>query len=140
MRNLLKLNKRRKKAQFYVLSAFAIVTIIYFVSKWMEPLTIIDTSQTVLMDEIFIFNNIKEKAIETAKVSKNCEDLKYNLQEYSEFIKSYMREKGKLLLLQYQFISPCFDNPPTPAVIEFNLTLISPNIRIESVFPVYFIP
>ncbi|MEM7821573.1 MAG: hypothetical protein QXX38_02040 [Candidatus Aenigmatarchaeota archaeon] len=111
----------------------------YFISRWIEPYTIIDTSQVIMMDEIFMFNNIKEKALQTVNSSKSCEDLVYNLEEYSSFIRRYSLEKGKLLL-EYKFTSPCFEDPTTPAVIEFNITLISPRIKIESYFPAYFVP
>lgn len=85
---------KSKKAQFFVLSAFAIVSIIYFVSRWMEPYTIIDTSSVVSVEEPFIFNNIVEKANETIYTSKSSDDLKYNIQEYKNFVEGYASSKN----------------------------------------------
>lgn len=124
---------KSKKAQFYVLSAFVIVSILYIVSTWIEPYTIIDTSSIALMEEPYIFNNIVEKAKQTVTISKSCDELRYNLEEYKNFIEGYSFKKGKLLL-QYQFISPCFDEPPTPAVVEFKLNLTTPQTNMGSTF------
>ena len=85
---------KSKKAQFFVLSAFAIVSIIYFVSRWMEPYTIIDTSSVVSVEEPFIFNNIVEKANETIYTSKSSDDLQYNIQEYKNFVGGYASSKN----------------------------------------------
>jgi len=89
---------KSKKAQFFVLSAFAIVSVIYFVSKWMEPYTIIDTSSVVLVEEPFIFNNIVEKASETIYTSKNVDDAKYNIQEYKNFVEQYALRKNMKII------------------------------------------
>jgi hypothetical protein len=128
MRNLLSY----RKAQFFILSAFAIATILYFVSKWIQPAAIIDTSEIGLMEEPFIFNNIVEKAIETIRSSKSCEELQYNLDEYKIFVENFARERGKWAFY-YQIFSPC--QLPTgeeiPTLIELNLTLISPKLNIS---------
>jgi hypothetical protein len=127
--NLLK----SRKAQFFVLSIVVVIGILYFLSRWLEPSNIIDTSSVVLMDEPFIFNNIKEKAVETTQNSKSCTELKYNLEEYRVFAENYAFKKGELAL-HYQFISPCYDNPPTPAVVEFVLNLSSSKMKLGSTF------
>jgi ABC-type antimicrobial peptide transport system permease subunit len=64
-----------RKAQFFVLSAFTIVTILYFVSQWIAPYTIPDTSSVALMEEPYIFNNIIEKARSVVKSSQTCETM-----------------------------------------------------------------
>jgi len=122
---------RSRKAQFFVLSAFAIVTIIYFVSKWMEPYTIIDTSSVVMVEEPFIFNNIAEKAAEVVKQSKNCDDLKYNLEEYKVFVEKYGISKNFDISLIYSISQPCNDNDLTTT---FGLSLKSPRTSISSQF------
>lgn len=85
---------KSRKAQFFVLSAFAIVSIIYFVSKWMEPYTIIDTSSVAMVEEPFIFNNIVEKANETIYTSKSVDESRYNIQEYKSFVEQYASRKN----------------------------------------------
>lgn len=124
---------KSRKAQFFILSAVAIIGILYFLSRWLEPSTITDTSAVVLMEEPFIFNNIKEKAVETVEKSKSCEELKYNLDEYKKFVDSYVIKKGEIVL-QYHFIAPCYENPPTPAVVEFTLNLTTPKAKLGSIF------
>lgn len=82
------------KAQFFVLTAFAIVTIVFFISKWVEPFTIIDTSQLIFAEESFVFNNIAEEVKETIDTSESCADLQFNLQEYEQFVQDFVLEKG----------------------------------------------
>lgn len=121
---------KSRKAQFFVLSAVTIVVVIFFMSRWMEPYTIIDTS-SALMEEPFVFTNIKEKAIETVKTSKDCEDLKYNLEEYTIFVKDYVIRKNLNLNLDYRIVQPCDDNQLTT---QFNMNMSSPRIFINSSF------
>lgn len=132
--NLLK----SRKAQFFIISAFTIVTILYFISRWMEPYTIIDTSSIAGMEEPFIFNNIKEKAEYAINGSKNCEELKYNLEEYKFFSENYVLGKGYNFDLNYT-IANCPEEvvpapPPSPTVVAFKLTLASPTVFLLSEF------
>lgn len=129
---------KSKKGQFFVLSAFVIVSILYFVSRWMEPYTIIDTSQVVLIEEPFVFNNIKEKVEYAILGSKSCGELKYNLEEYKIFVESYAMEKGYDVDLNYS-IANCPEEmvpapPESPTVVVFNLTLKSPSAFMVSEF------
>jgi hypothetical protein len=136
MHNLLK----SRKAQFFILSAFVIVTVIYFISRWIEPYTVIDTSSVVLMEEPFIFNNIKEKAFVAVNESKSCEDLKYNLEEYKYFVESYALAKGYNLDFNYTS-SPCYDEPPFfPVIIEVKMLLKSSTKDLRSNFTLQWTP
>ncbi len=49
-----------KKGQFFILSTFAIVGAMYLIGSLIRSSSIIDTSQIVLMEYPFVFNNIKE--------------------------------------------------------------------------------
>lgn len=113
MRSLL----RSRKAQFFILSAFSIVSLLYLVSNWIRPFSIIDTSSVVLMEEPFVFNNIKEKAIDTVKISKDCEDLSYNLQEYKSFAEKFGIEKNFVITIDYT-IQSCTS---TDTTVNFNV-------------------
>jgi hypothetical protein len=139
MRNLLKLNTKGKKAQFFVLSAFTIVAILYLISSWIQPYTIIDTSSVVLMQEPFVFNNIKEKAIETVRTSKSCDDLKYNLDEYTNFVNQFSASKNLYYNFNYS-VSPCVNQPPSPVIVEGRLQLKSPNANLQSNFTMIWTP
>lgn len=111
---------KSRKAQFFVLSAFAIVAVVFLISRWVEPYTIIDTSSVVLGEEEFIFNNIVEKLIYTVTSSVSCEELKFNLEEYKNFVKEYALSKGLKLDLKYKdFVCD------TSVNLEFNIVLQS---------------
>jgi hypothetical protein len=87
----------------------------------------------VFQEEPFVFNNIKEKAISTVDQSKNCEDLKYNLEEYSNFVKNYAQDK----LFHLDFIynnTGCIDG--SSFNITFNMTLKSEKTELVSNFVV----
>jgi len=125
------------KGQFFLLTAFAILTALFVLSRYVQPFEIIDISRVILNDEVFIFNNIKEKAIEVVKISKSCEELEFNLEEYKIFAEKFASKHGKLLSFSYQFTSPCESNGiDVPTTVNFNLTLISPSIQINSNFSV----
>lgn len=127
MRNLLK----SRKAQFFVLSAFVIVSILLVISRWLEPLSIVDTSAVVLSEEPSVFNNIKEKAIGTVITSGSCEELPYNLEEYTDSIRKFSATKNFQINLDYKILEPCDNNILRT---EFDLTLASPNSFVSSSF------
>jgi hypothetical protein len=129
---------KRSKAQFFILSAIVIVGIVYFVSKWSEPYTILDTSSAATAEELFIFNNIKSKIIETARISKSCEELSYNLDEYESFVGDYLLSKNKLYI-SHKFESPCLTSLEFfPAVVLVNMTLMSSERTVQSYFRIFW--
>jgi hypothetical protein len=124
---------RSRKAQFFVLSAFTIVAIVFFLSQWIEPYTITDTSSIALKEEFFIFNNIKEKAVETVRNSKDCDELKYNLEEYKTFTENYAAMKVLELNVSYYNKTVCDDKK---LETFFTIKLKSFSSYIESSFMV----
>jgi len=98
---------KSRKAQFYILSGFVIVGILYVVGRWIEPPTIIDTSSVARLEDPFIFNNIKEKAIQVVKISKSCEELNYNLDEFSKFVRDFVTAKKIGFTFTYSIVQPC---------------------------------
>ena len=135
MKNKQKMEKKKwglfksRKAQFFILSVFAIVTILYFLSRWLEPSTVIDTSSVALKEESFVFNNIKEKAFDVVDSSKNCEELNFNLQEYKQAAEDYALSKNYLLDFNYAYPS-CV----SPMNINFTMALTSTNMQLASNF------
>lgn len=124
-RNLLK----SRKAEFFVVSTVAIVSIIFALSKHMGPQTLVDTSSAVL-NEPFIFDNIVEKAIETVKIS-NCSNIMYNLDEYKNFVESFYAKKNIRVNINYVIHSPCDDNVLRTS---FDIQLITSNVRMRKEF------
>ncbi len=130
-----KKNKRKlTKAQFIVLTGFVIVSVFYLVSRWLEPYTIIDTSMVVMGDETFIFNNIKQEALDVVAESKDCKELVNNLEEYKHYVEDYAFKK-LIVYFDYSIETPCFQRDPQyPVLVLFNMTLRSSNVRITDIF------
>ena len=123
---------KSRKAQFFILSVVAIVGVLYFLSRWLEPTTTSDASSIVLIEEPFVFNNIKEKAVDVVKLSKDCEELNYNLREYKTFVENYVIEKNYLVDLDYSYLS-CASGS---TIVSFQITLVSTRTTISSSFSV----
>jgi len=123
--------KRRSKAQFFILSAFIMITILFVVSQFIQPSGIFDTASAVLMDEVFVFNNIKEKSVSVVKLSESCGDLALNLEEYKEFAQNFVTRRNARLVYDYNIDQPCND-----AVLStrFYVVLISPRASADSTF------
>ena len=126
----------RHKAQFFVLSAVAIVTILFFVSRLLEPLAITDTSQAALGQEIFVFNDVREKAFETVKsTTTSCQDVLFNLQEFKSTVENYALEQGYFLNFSAPNIPVICDPMITPSMmIIVNQTLVSPSKFLQAVY------
>lgn len=120
-----------RKGQFFILTTVAIVTILFFIGRWLGPLTQIDTSSIVMSEELFTFDNIKEKASSAVKNSENCKELDYNLQEYKSFIESFAREKNYKITFTY-VLTPCSED--LGAIVEFTLQIISTKIDAKGTF------
>ena len=123
--------QKSRKAQFFILSAFAIISILFIISQWVEPFKIIDTSAAVLDDEIFVFNNLKEQSASVVKSSKECNDLKFNLEEFKSFIDNYISQKNMRLTFNYNIASPCEDSKLST---EFYIAITSTKTAIDSKF------
>lgn len=121
-----------KKAQFFIMSAVVIVMFAFLISRMTEPTSIPDTSSVAIMDEPFIFNNIVEKARETVEKSKDCEDLKFSLEEYKTFAEEYVQSKNYLLTFNYTLN---LTNCPTNATVNFNYIILqSPRMTLTKSF------
>ncbi|MBI1978475.1 MAG: hypothetical protein HYS62_00245 [Candidatus Aenigmarchaeota archaeon] len=123
-----------RKGQFFILTTVAIVTTLFFVGRWIGPSSQVDTSSQVLSDELFTFENIKEKAIVAVENSESCEDLKYNIQEYKNFIDAFARDKNYQITFTYA-ISPSCEELGS-AVAEFALRIISERTEARGIFSV----
>ncbi len=128
--------RRFKKAQFFLLAAFAIVTILFMINQLVSPSNVFDTSSIALSDEIFMFNNIKQKSVDVAGQSKSCEEIITNLEEFRNIAKDFVLKKG-VLLFEFRLNSPCYEDPFFPIVILFDLKLSSPTANLQSS---YFVP
>lgn len=124
-------SRRWGKAQFFILSAFIMITVLFVVSQFVQPSGIFDTASAVLSDEIFVFNNIKEKSISIVKLSESCSDLGFNLQEYEEFAQNFVRQRNARLVYNFDVVQPCSDAVLTT---NFYIALVSPRASADSTF------
>ncbi len=104
-----------RKGQFFLLSTVAIVTILFFVGRWVDPLAQSDTSGIAGMEELFTFDNIQEKTSSVVKNSDNCDDLNFNMQEYKSFIENFASEKNYKIKFAY-LVPSCSEEGATVAV------------------------
>jgi len=125
MPNLLK----SRKAQFYIISVVGIVTILYAIGKSLTSYSIIDTSEVALRNDFFVFNNIVEKTLATLNASKDCEELKFNLEEFKLVTTKAFAPHFRI---EYNYaIVSCTS---TSATVNFNITLYSINSEIKTSF------
>lgn len=125
---------KRSKAQFMILTAFAMVSIFYLISKWVEPYNLLDTAEIVLIEEPFVFNNIKEKALDVVNTSTSCEELVSNLEEYKIFIEDYAFKK-LIVYFDYTLETPCYEyDLEFPVLILFDIKLRSEKMTIRDKF------
>ena len=120
------------KGEFFLLTVFTIITFLFVISLWIKPSEIIDTSKVVLSEEIFVFNNVKEKVIEVINSSKTCEDLNFNLEEFKKFVERYGLRKG--FRIEFNYTQPNCSSLPT--LISINLSLTSPQYHLTKTFEV----
>lgn len=123
--------KRSSKAQFFVLSAFVMIAIMFVMSQFIQPSGIFDTSSVVFMDEVFVFNNVKEKAEQVVQVSESCADLAFNLAEYEQFVEDFARQRNANLAFDFAVVQPCDDDV---RMTNFYLSLVSTRASAESTF------
>lgn len=133
-------SRRGQKAQFLVITAFVIVSIFYLVSKWMQPYTIPDTSEIVLADEPYVFNNIKEKALAVVATSKSCGELTDNLDEYKAYVEDYAFRK-LIIYFDYSLETPCYEaSPEFPVLVLFDIRIQSQAMTVADHFFGYWPP
>ena len=90
-----------KKAEFFILTTVVIVAVFYTLNRYINPHAFIDTSTAVEGKETFFFDNVKEKAIETVKISDRNKLLD-NLNTYKNFVESLASEKGYNMFFTYR--------------------------------------
>jgi hypothetical protein len=115
------------KAQFFILTTVIIVGVFYGLSKYLNPYSFIDTSKAVEGDEVFFFNNVKDKAIKTVQIGGTYDELDNHLSEYRNFAQNVSRDNEFILNLNYKI------NANT---VDFSMSLQSQKMRLYSNFTV----
>ena len=123
-----------RKAQFFVLTGFVIISIFYLVSKWLEPYNVIDTSSVIMAEEPFIFNNIKQESLRIIEHADSCNELVKSLEEFKYFVEDYAFRK-LIIYFDYSLETPCYEKDPRfPVLVLFDVELRSTNIKIKDSF------
>ncbi len=121
-------NSSNKKAQFFILTTVVIVGVFYTLSKYINPYAFIDTSKAASGGETFFFDNVKEKAMKTVKISPSDDgNLTVNLNNYKNFIEKMASEKG------YNFN---FNYNVSTTKVDFDMILTSERMTLKSNFTV----
>ncbi|KYK35689.1 MAG: hypothetical protein AYK18_02890 [Theionarchaea archaeon DG-70] len=116
------------KAQFFILTTVVIVGVFYTLSKYINPYAFVDTSKAAVSGETFFFDNVKEKAIKTVKLS-NSGNLLSNLQMYKNYVRNLASEKGYNLELYYT---------NTTTLVNIQMVLTSEKYTLKSNFTVSY--
>jgi hypothetical protein len=117
-----------------IITALTMISIFYLISRWIEPYNLLDTAEVALMEEPFVFNNIKEKALDIVNTSESCADLVDNLDEYKIFIEDYAFKK-LVVYFDYTLETPCYEyDPKFPVLVLFNIELRSDKMTIRDEF------
>lgn len=132
MRNL----SNYRKGQFFILTAIAIVTVLFFIGRWMQPLAQADTSSIVSQEEFSTFDNIKGKVANVAKGSDNCDDLNYNLQDFKEFLKNFAAEKNYRISFNYKIQSCSGEFSTLSYAVTYDLIILSDAVDARGSFTI----
>ncbi|MCX6820531.1 MAG: hypothetical protein NT016_01095 [Candidatus Aenigmarchaeota archaeon] len=123
-----------RKAQFLIITAVVIVSIFYLVSKWMQPYSIPDASEIVLSEQPFVFNNVKEKALEVVATSSSCSELVDNLDEFKTYVDTFAFKK-MIVYFDYTLNTPCYSyDPRFPILVLFNIRIQSIGMTVSDRF------
>lgn len=125
--------KKVRKGQFFILTSIAVVTVLFFISRWTGPSTQVDASSLVSSEELFTFDNIQQKTSSVVKNSYNCDDLNYNLEEYKNFLKDFSTEKNYKINFVYT-IPSCSEG--SGATVNFNLRVQSEKVDAQKDFSI----
>lgn len=97
------------KAQFMTLAAILIVGVL--ITLYLNINRVIFLTPTHYLPEYaLLIKNIREKFLEVVNISRNCEEFKYNVEEFSEILKKLIKF-GYYVNITVR-ISPC--QPPFP--------------------------
>ena len=78
---------KSKKGQFFILSTISLIIILSAMTRILSFSNIPSTYESLFRNEFLTFNNIVSKSIKTVDISRDCEDLNFNLEELKKIIK-----------------------------------------------------
>lgn len=121
-----------KKGQFFILTTVVIVGVLYTLSKSISPYSSIDTSRVVSGDEIFFFNNVKNKTVKTIGLSDST-TIQNNLVEYKKLVEEMSNKKGYSFVFNYTIDS-------APNTVTLRMLMMSEKYTLFSEFNELYTP
>jgi len=122
------------------LAAILIVGILIILYFNIQGVMFVDPSQ-FLPEYALLIKNIKEKAIEIANLSKNCEEFKYNIEEFSKELER-LQKFGYYVYVKIR-VSPCqtpFDPSEFPSTSELELFFSDGKTNYYEIIPISWNP
>lgn len=112
------------KVQFMTLTSILVVGILLMIYFNINKMIFIDLSQYI-PEYVLLIKNIREKLLEIVRLSKNCEEFKYNIEEFSKILEK-LRNFGYYISIDVR-ISPCqfpynIQDFPTTSEIEIKFS------------------
>lgn len=112
------------KAQFMTLISILIVGALLILYFNISGMFFINPYQYI-PEQALLIKNIKEKILEIANLSKNCEEFKYNIEEFGKFLEN-LKKLGYYVNISLR-VSPCqlpfqVTNFPTTSELEVFLS------------------
>lgn len=122
------------KAQFMTLTAILIVGIL--ISLYLNFNRIIFVNPSYYLPEYaLLIKNIKEKFLEIAEISKDCEEFKYNVEEFAKALEK-LRDFGYYISINVR-VSPCqfpFTSYEFPTSSEVEILFSDGKVLYKEVF------
>lgn len=121
--------KLSNKAQFFILTSVIVVGVFFTLSKYVNEYSFIDTSKAVEGSEVFMFENIKAKAIKTVEIS-NPGNVRTRMSTYKDVVEDMSADRGYKLVFNYKMDA---------IRVHFNMSLISEKYTLKSDFWEFYI-
>lgn len=128
------------KSQFMTLGAILIVSILIILFFLTYRVVFVDVSQ-FLPEYALLIKNIKEKALDIINLSKNCEEFKYNLEEFSKELEK-LQKFGYYVSIKVR-VSPCqqpYNIANFPATSELELFFSDGKTNYYEIIPFSWVP
>ena len=115
-----------KRGEFFIVTVVGSVVLFFAMSRVLSPYSITDVSRSVIRDEIYFFNDVKENLARTIQMSE-CEELVYNIETFKNFTMDVAAEKGYKLRINYEIVG---------CSVNCTVELSSEKVKLKSSFSV----
>ena len=114
------LNMQRYKAQFYVLTAVFLVSLFFLFSSLFSIKEL--SPQKIVKEEFLFVRNLEIEFEKIKKYSKDCEDFRYNVEEFINFLRKESKKIGLHVYVYPKLVKLCKMEDGNN-VTEYNITI-----------------